>query len=182
MDDKKLKHTSKFLSLILRHQPQLIGLQLNDSGWANVEELLSKMTVNGEIVSRQLLETVVADNDKKRFSFNEDKTMIRASQGHSVSIDLALQPQTPPDVLLHGTIAAFIPAIKKDGLQKMSRQHVHLSADALTAEKVAGRRGKPVILTIKAKEMFNSGYSFYLSENGVWLTDHVSPAFIIFPS
>ncbi|MFT3978998.1 MAG: RNA 2'-phosphotransferase [Ferruginibacter sp.] len=181
MEDKKLKSASKFLSLILRHQPQLIGLTLDENGWADVDELLDKIKEHGEDLSKGLLETIVVTNDKKRFAFNKDHSRIRASQGHSVGIDLALKPQSPPDILWHGTIKNFIPLIQQNGLVKMNRQHVHLSADEDTAKKVAGRRGKPVLLAIRAKEMSDKGCSFYLSENGVWLTDGVSPSFIIFP-
>lgn len=182
MDDKKIRSTSKFLSLVLRHQPQLIGLQLDENGWADVEELLRKISAHGETVSKTLLETVVATNDKKRFAFNEDHTRIRASQGHSVEIDLGLEPKEPPVYLLHGTVATLLPSIKENGLQKMSRQHVHLSPDEATAIKVASRRGSPVVLTIRAKEMSDKGFVFYISENGVWLTGHVPPDFIIFSS
>jgi putative RNA 2'-phosphotransferase len=179
MTDKQIKSTSKFLSLLLRHRPELIGLDLDDNGWANVDELLQKIAAHGEALSKELLEKVVATNDKKRFAFNEDHTRIRASQGHSVDIDLNLNNRQPPEHLLHGTIADFIPSIKEHGLQKMSRQHVHLSAAEDTARQVGGRKGKPVILLIKAKLMYDKGFSFYLSENGVWLTDHVPPEFII---
>ncbi|RYY63282.1 MAG: RNA 2'-phosphotransferase, partial [Chitinophagaceae bacterium] len=128
------------------------------------------------------LETVVATNDKKRFAFNDDHSRIRASQGHSITVDLALEPQVPPEFLLHGTVAEAISEIQKSGLLKMSRQYVHLSEDEETAKKVGGRRGKPILLQIKASEMYEKGYPFFLSANGVWLTHEVPPAFIIFPS
>lgn len=182
MNEKQLKHTSKFLSLILRHQPEIIGLVLDENGWADVNELIRKMNEHGEPVTIDLLEIVVSSNDKKRFAFNEDHSRIRASQGHSVEVDLSLEPQVPPDILFHGSIDDFMDAIKEQGLQKMSRQHVHLSNDRDTAKKVAGRRGKPVILIIKALEMHKKGFSFYLSENAVWLTSQVPPDFIIFPN
>jgi putative RNA 2'-phosphotransferase len=182
MDEKKIRSTSKLLSLVLRHRPEAIGLELDENGWANVAELLTKAMVNEELISKELLEIVVATNDKKRFAFNEDHSLIRASQGHSVDIDLAISPAIPPAVLLHGTVAEFIAAIQQSGLQKMKRQHVHLSSDEETAKKVGGRRGKPIILQVKAKEMHEAGFIFYCSDNGVWLTHHVSPEFIIFPA
>lgn len=182
MDKKKLASTSKFLSLVLRHRPELIGISLDKNGWADVNELLAKMENHGEPVSKEMLENLVATNDKKRFAFNEDHSLLRASQGHSVEIDLDISPAIPPAYLLHGTIEDFLPSIQMEGLQKMSRQHVHLSTDIDTAKKVGGRRGKPVILQVKAREMHEAGILFYCSANAVWLTDHVAPEFIIFPA
>jgi len=173
--------TSKFLSLILRHKPETIGLQLDENGWANVDELISKINANGKELDFESLENIVLMNDKQRFSFNEDLSMIRANQGHSIEVDLALEPALPPEKLYHGTVAKFLEAIKENGLQKMSRQHVHLSHYIYTAQKVGSRRGKPVILTILANEMKEEGFPFFLSENGVWLCDHVPSKFILFP-
>jgi putative RNA 2'-phosphotransferase len=176
--EKQIKHISKFMSLVLRHQPQEIGLQLNENGWANVQELVEKMNAHGIQIDETLLNTVVETNDKKCFAFNEDKTMIRASQGHSIEVELDLQTVIPPELLYHGTVEKFITAIQKEGLKKMNRQHVHLSKDKETAVKVGGRRGKPVILVINAAAMHAAGHAFYLSANEVWLTDEVPAQYI----
>ncbi|MDX6180765.1 RNA 2'-phosphotransferase [Flavobacterium sp. Fl-77] len=182
MNEKTAKNISKFLSLVLRHSPQTIGLKLDENGWADVEELIAKCSRNGNVLNKELLDYVVENNDKKRFAFNEDKTKIRASQGHSVTVELNLRIVEPLDYLYHGTVQASIDAIKEKGLQKMSRQHVHLSKDRETAIKVGSRRGVPQILTIKSGEMFRDGFTFYLSENNVWLTDEVPVKYIEFPS
>jgi putative RNA 2'-phosphotransferase len=174
------KHISKFLSLVLRHKPERINLQLDANGWADVDELIKQLNAHDVPLDFELLEEIVITNDKQRFAFNADLTGIRASQGHSINVDLALQPVQPPGKLYHGTVARFMDAIKIDGLQKMSRQHVHLSSDEATAIKVGSRRGKPVILSIDAAGMHADGFLFYLSENGVWLTDEVPVAYIMF--
>lgn len=176
--NKSLKHTSKFISLVLRHQPEAIGLQLDENGWAMVQELINKMTAAGTALDIEILEEVVATNDKKRFAFNEDKTKIRASQGHSIEVNLELKAVTPPAILYHGTTDRYIESIFKTGLQKQSRRHVHLSASIDTAKSVGSRHGKPVILTINTKAMQDAGFLFYLSENNVWLTDHVPPQYL----
>ncbi len=173
---------SKFLSLILRHAPDKIGLTLDPNGWADVEELLTLMALKGKNVSHELLERVVAENDKKRFAFSEDGLRIRASQGHSVEIELDLPSAIPPDTLYHGTASRVIDSIREQGLKPGSRQHVHLSRDITTATKVGQRHGKPVVLIIRANEMISAGHSFYLSENEVWLTSHVPTEFIEFPT
>jgi putative RNA 2'-phosphotransferase len=178
--EKELKLISKLLSLVLRHQPEKLGLVLNENGWANVADLIEKMNANAMQINLQTLQTVVEQNDKKRFTFNEDKTMIRASQGHSIEVELNLEVALPPSFLYHGTVAKNLDAIRKQGLQKMSRQHVHLSMDKETAIKVGSRRGTPVILTVLASDMQNEGFIFYLSANNVWLTDKVPPNFIEF--
>ena len=178
MTEQNKKQISKFLSLVLRHRPDKIGLKLDDNGWANLNDIMEKSKIRFTL---QELNEVVATNDKKRFSFNEDKTKIRANQGHSLdAIDLKLKPQAPPLFLYHGTVEKFIPAIKLQGLKKMSRQHVHLSKDRETATNVGSRRGKPLILGIRALEMHNNRYQFFMSENGVWLTNAVPTKFIIF--
>ena len=169
---------SKRLSFVLRHRPQWIGITLDEQGWVNVETLLAKLAAKGEGIDLPVLQHVVATNEKKRYAFNEDGTKIRASQGHSVEVQLGYTPQQPPAVLYHGTVQAFVPAILKQGLQKRKRHHVHLSADVATAEKVGQRRGNPIILTIDAGAMFAQGYAFYISDNGVWLADEVPPQFI----
>ncbi|AMO20308.1 RNA 2'-phosphotransferase [Flavobacterium columnare] len=178
MNEKDIKNISKFLSLILRHSPETIHLKLDENGWADVEELITKSNKNRKALDFETLQYVVETNDKKRFTFNEDLTKIRANQGHSISVDLELQPQTPPDELYHGTVAKFIDTILKDGIQKMNRQHVHLSKDKETAIKVGNRRGTAIILKINTHQMAKDGYLFYCSENGVWLTDEVPPKYI----
>jgi putative RNA 2'-phosphotransferase len=180
MNDKQKKNISKFLSLILRHSPETIDLHLDENGWAGVEELISKSARHQTPFTKEELEEVVADNDKQRFSFNEDHSKIRANQGHSVNIQLDLAPQQPPDLLYHGTVQKFLPNIEQEGLLKMNRQHVHLSEDKATAEKVGSRRGIPVILNIRSGQMHQDGIAFYLSENRVWLTDHVPVKYIDF--
>ena len=175
------KRISKLMSLVLRHKPEHLDLTLDENGWVKVDLLLAAMQRQGLDVDRDLLEEVVRDNDKQRFAFNEGQIQIRASQGHSIEVDVQLAQKTPPSILLHGTVEKFLDAIRESGLKKMSRQHVHLSADMETASKVGSRRGKPVILQIDAANMEKNGHVFYLSANGVWLTDHVPPGFITFP-
>lgn len=165
---------SKFLSLVLRHEPQRIGLALDANGWANVNELLSKANLDFST-----LEQIVLTNDKKRYAFNEDKTKIRASQGHSIqTIDLQLEPKTPPDFLYHGTARWQLSSILKHGLLKCNRQYVHLSLDIETARKVGQRHGIPIILVINCKSMILNNHKFFLSDNNVWLTEHVPPKYL----
>ena len=179
---KSLTSTSKFLSLVLRHQPEVIGVQLDPEGWHPIDELIENANRKGNELSLELLHDVVASCKKKRFSLSYDGLKIRANQGHSVpDVELNLKPVTPPNQLFHGTVAAFIESIREQGLLKRSRNHVHLSADIETAKKVGARRGKPLILTIRTEAMHESGHSFYLSANGVWLTDAVPAQFIQFP-
>lgn len=179
---KSLTSTSKFLSLVLRHQPEVIGMRLDSEGWLPIDELIENANRRGNKISLELLHEVVASCEKKRFSLSDDGLRIRANQGHSVpDVELNLEPVAPPIQLFHGTVAAFIESIREQGLLKRSRNHVHLSADIETAKKVGARRGKPLILTIRAAAMHESGYSFYLSANGVWLTDTVPVSFIDFP-
>lgn len=180
MDEKITKGISKFLSFVLRHSPETIGLSLDENGWANVDELLQKSSRDGKILTIEMLTHVVESNDKKRFAFNSDKTKIRASQGHSIEIELNLMAVTPPEQLYHGTVAKYLEDIKKQGLQKMNRQHVHLSKDKETAVKVGSRRGLAQILTVNAGEMHRAGFRFFLSDNGVWLTDSVPENYIAF--
>jgi putative RNA 2'-phosphotransferase len=143
--------------------------------------LLSQCRAHGKDISRAILEDVVASNAKRRFALSDDGRRIRASQGHSVEVDLAYDPADPPDVLFHGTVATALPAIEAEGLSRMQRHHVHLSRDVATAAAVGGRRGVPVILRIRAGAMARDGHVFYLSQNGVWLTEHVPAAYIEFP-
>lgn len=174
----QLKNISKFMSLVLRHKPEEIGLQLDENGWGRVDELISKMNVKGIIVDRDIINTVVATNDKKRFAFNADKTLIRASQGHSIEVELNLPEAVPPDILYHGTTEKYLENIFKEGLKSQSRQYVHLSITIETAKSVGSRHGKPVILSINARAMHQAGFKFYLSENKVWLTDSVPAEYI----
>ncbi|WP_269233762.1 RNA 2'-phosphotransferase [Flavobacterium flavigenum] len=182
MNEKTAKSVSKFLSLVLRHSPETIGLKLDENGWADVEELIIKCNNRGSQnqMTAEILDYVVENNDKKRFAFSEDKTKIRASQGHSISVELHLAEVQPSEFLYHGTVSKFLDNIKKEGLQKMSRQHVHLSQEKETATKVGSRRGIPLILTIRSGEMHKDGFKFYLSENNVWLTDEVPVKYIEF--
>ncbi len=172
---EKYKNTSKFLSLVLRHKPETIGITLDKNGWADVSELLDKMN---DDITLEILEEIVKTNDKKRFAFNDDKTKIRASQGHSIGIDLNISSKIPPDILYHGTAEKFLESIKNSGLNRGSRTHVHLSTDYDTAINVGKRHGKPIVLKIVAKKMNLDGYKFYLSENKVWLTKEVAKEYI----
>jgi len=176
---KSLTTTSKFLSLVLRHKPEEIGLHLNEEGWANVSELLEKAAQHGMTISFALLEEVVNTNDKKRFAFNADKSHIRANQGHSVDINLNLQAVEPPAILYHGTATRFLDSIKEKGLLAGERQHVHLSANQEVAVSVGKRHGKPVIITVNAQQMAKDGLLFYRSDNGVWLTEKVPVGYLM---
>lgn len=178
MNEQHKKKTSKFLSYVLRHHPELINLNLDENGWANVDELITKSTNDSQGFTFEELDEIVETNDKKRFIFNEDKTRIRANQGHSIDINLALIPQQPPEFLYHGTAQSNIDSILEKGIEKRNRQHVHLSEDKETATKVGMRHGKPIILTINTEKMFDDGIEFYLSENNVWLTDFVDIKYI----
>ncbi|HEY9881786.1 MAG TPA: RNA 2'-phosphotransferase [Leptolyngbyaceae cyanobacterium] len=180
MPKDKFTKTSKFLSLVLRHQPETIGIVLDSAGWVSVSELLQACHTHGQPLTLAELHEVVANNDKQRFSFSEDGQKIRANQGHSVPVNLGYSPAVPPSILYHGTVERFLPSIKEEGLKKGTRHHVHLSPDEETARRVGGRRGKPVILRIESGEMHQAGYEFFQSENGVWLTDHVPPNYLVF--
>jgi len=170
----KHKKNSKFLSYVLRHKPESIGIALDENGWVEVSVLLEASNAAGKNISMELLKEIVESNDKKRFAFNEAEDRIRASQGHSIkNIDLALDEIRPPEILYHGTVEKFLEAIEKTGLQKMNRQHVHLSATKETATRVGSRRGKPIVLEVRALNMHKAGHKFYRSANGVWLTNTV---------
>jgi putative RNA 2'-phosphotransferase len=171
--DPSLVKTSKFLSLVLRHRPERIGLTLSEDGWAKVSELLHLMTAAGHPLTRETLMRVVAENDKQRFAMSEDGSRVRASQGHSLEIDLDLPPVEPPALLYHGTAERFVDSILEHGLLRGSRNHVHLSLDVETATRVGQRHGKPTVLLVAAGVMQRDGRTFFLSENGVWLTEHV---------
>ncbi len=179
MNEQQKKKLSKFLSYVLRHHPELIDLNLDENGWANVDELITKSKNDSQGFTFEELDEIVQTNDKKRFIFTEDKTRIRANQGHSIDINLALIPQQPPEFLYHGTAQSNIDSILEKGIEKRNRQHVHLSQDKETATKVGMRHGKPIILTINTQKMFDDGIEFYLSENNVWLTDFVDATYIL---
>jgi putative RNA 2'-phosphotransferase len=179
--EKHLVRISKFLSLVLRHKPQTIGLALDDGGWAQIDELIVKARGAGINLTEELLHQVVEQNDKKRFALSEDRLRIRASQGHSIAVSLELEPQEPPDLLYHGTASRFIASIRASGLVRGQRNHVHLSKDERTAVGVGKRHGKPAVLVIKAGRMHESGFQFFLSANGVWLTERVPIDYIVFP-
>lgn len=172
MSSKSSKDTSKFISLILRHKPETIGITLDEHGWADVKELIAGINKTRPLDMR-LLEKIVAEDEKQRYSFNEDKTLIRANQGHSVAVDVELEKKNPPDILYHGTGEKYVASIDEQGLLPKSRLYVHLSADYETAVKVGQRHGKPVVYQIQAQQMAANGIDFYQSVNGVWLTKRV---------
>jgi putative RNA 2'-phosphotransferase len=180
MQKDKLTRTSKFLSLVLRHRPELIGITLDSAGWVSVAELLRACRAHGRPLTREELREAVASNDKQRFSFSEDGRMIRANQGHSVPVELGYSPAVPPETLYHGTAEKFLPLIREEGLKKGARHHVHLSPDEETAGRVGGRRGTPVILKVESGRMQREGHEFFRSANGVWLTEHVPPEYLVF--
>jgi putative RNA 2'-phosphotransferase len=182
MDKKTLTELSKFLSFVLRHEPEAIGVTLDANGWIEIELFVEACQAHGKPLSRELLETIVATSPKQRFAISDDRRRVRANQGHSVEVDLAYLPAQPPETLFHGTVSASLPAIRSAGLKKMDRHHVHLSPDTATAQTVGMRRGKPVVLQIAAGRMHRDGRVFYLSANGVWLTEHVPPEYIEFPA
>ncbi|MGW8389545.1 RNA 2'-phosphotransferase [Pseudoduganella sp. HUAS MS19] len=169
---------SKFLSLVLRHKPEQIGLVLDQNGWASIDELIALAHARGTDLSRPQIESIVENNNKKRFAISADGTKIRANQGHSFDIALGLPPQSPPERLYHGTATRFLASIRESGLHAGSRQHVHLSSDLETAEKVGSRHGKPAVLTVESGQMARNGHLFYRSENGVWLTESVPAAYL----
>jgi putative RNA 2'-phosphotransferase len=173
-----MKRTSKFLSLVLRHEPEKIGLTLDAAGWVDVSELIAKCNAAGQALDAGSLAEIVRTSDKQRFTLSEDGTRIRAAQGHSVAVELGLTPTVPPDVLYHGTASTVVAAIRAEGLKPGSRQQVHLSADTVTARRVGARHGAPVVLTITAQRMHMAGHTFTQADNGVWLTDYVPPRFI----
>jgi putative RNA 2'-phosphotransferase len=178
MDDKRLIKVSKYLSKHLRHDPERLGLKLEAGGWVAVADLLAACADHHFPISRAELDDVVATNNKQRFAFDPSGSRIRANQGHSVDVDLQLEPQAPPDVLYHGTGQGSVPAILGNGLLKMARHHVHLSPDTATAIKVGMRHGRPVVLAVDAAAMHREGHMFYCSANGVWLVEHVPAQYL----
>lgn len=177
MDNNRLKRASRFLALVLRHEPQRAGVRPDPQGWVDVEQLLAGCREYGLPLTAEELHQVVTGNDKQRFALSADGSRIRAQQGHSIAVDLGLEPCTPPELLYHGTVGRFLPAIKAEGLRPMSRHDVHLCADVETARAVAMRRGKPVILAIEAGRMHGDGHVFRVTGNGVWLTASVPSAY-----
>ena len=179
---KSLESKSKFLSLVLRHKPEEIGITLDPQGWANLDELIQQANAKGAELTRDVVLEIVATNDKKRFALTSDGQRIRANQGHSAAVDLNLPPQEPPANLYHGTATRFSQSIRENGLLPGSRQHVHLSLAKATAIEVGSRHGHPVVLTVRASEMHRDGHEFYVSANGVWLTASVPTRYLDFPA
>lgn len=178
MDDKRRVRISKFMSLVLRHQPETANLTLEPGGWVGIDDLLSGAGGAGLRFTREELEAVVWACEKQRFAIDETGTKVRANQGHSAEVELQFEPAEPPAELFHGTADRFLSAILRDGLLKMARHHVHLSPDADTARKVGSRRGRPVILVADAAAMRAEGHAFYCSANGVWLVERVPPQYL----
>ncbi|MCP2272950.1 putative RNA 2'-phosphotransferase [Actinokineospora diospyrosa] len=181
MEDKMIIRLSKRLSKVLRHDPGSIGVTLDAAGWVDVDDLLKALAAHGTRMSRATLDRVVAENNKSRFAFDGTGARIRASQGHTVAVELELPEAPPPPVLYHGTVAAAMPGIRAEGLKPMKRHHVHLSATTETAVNVGSRRGKPIVLEVDAGRMAQAGHVFLLSANGVWLTAHVPVEYLDLP-
>jgi putative RNA 2'-phosphotransferase len=179
--DAHLTRFSKFISLVLRHQPTKYGLTLDDHGWAKIDDLITIANRVGVPLTNEVIQQVVAQNEKQRFAVTPDGKTIRARQGHSIAVDLELHPLEPPGRLYHGTAERFVPSIRAQGLLPGSRQHVHLSADVATAIKVGQRHGKAIVLTVESGAMYRESYPFYRAENGVWLVDAVPVAYLVIP-
>lgn len=178
MEKSRADKISKFLSLVLRHRPGAAGISLDEAGWTDVDALIAGCATAGWALTRAELDHVVATNAKKRFEFDEAGRRLRASQGHSVKVALGYVPTEPPELLYHGTVARFLPQIQREGLLKRERHQVHLSDEVATARAVGARRGKPLLLQIRAGAMHRAGHVFYLSSNGVWLTESVPVDFL----
>ncbi|WP_406112062.1 RNA 2'-phosphotransferase [Kitasatospora purpeofusca] len=178
MDEKRTIRTSKMLSRILRHEPERVGVALDPAGWVRVDVLLAALAARGTRLTGAELDHVVATNNKRRFAYSPDGLSIRASQGHTVAVDLGLAATEPPPVLFHGTATRSLEAILREGLRPMARQDVHLSADSDTAARVGSRHGRPVVLLVDAAAMAAAGHEFRVSANGVWLTDGVPPEYL----
>jgi putative RNA 2'-phosphotransferase len=172
---------SKFMSYVLRHRPERLGLTLDANGWVNVEELLDAANRAGKSITREQIEFIVAHDEKQRYSFSSDGSRIRANQGHSIAVDLELEAIKPPERLYHGTPVRFIDSIREQGLLRMKRTHVHLSEKEETAIEVGQRRGKSLVIVVEAGKMQADGFEFYRSENGVWLTEKVPIEYLVFP-
>ena len=174
------KDVDRLLSLVLRHKPETLGLTLDQNGWVETSDLLKALKNKGLETSMEELEKIVEDNNKQRFAFSDNKTKIKANQGHSIKVDLTLKEVVPPEALYHGTTYRFLKAIKAEGLSKMKRHHVHLSQDFDTAKTVGERRGEAIILYVDSYQMQLDGYKFYKTANNVWLTDCVPSKYIKF--
>jgi putative RNA 2'-phosphotransferase len=172
------RRLSKLLSLVLRHNPSLVGLRLDPAGWVDLDELVAGIQERRPGVTRADVERVVATNEKQRFALDDSRNRIRANQGHSVPVDLGLPRRRPPAVLFHGTIQANVARILREGLNRRSRHAVHLSPDRATAARVGARRGLPAVLCVDAARMHADGYEFSVSENGVWLVEAVPPEYL----
>ncbi len=173
----ELTTTSKFIALILRHKPETIHLQLDEHGWAKVDELIAGVSKTHPI-DLEILEEIVRTDNKQRYSFSEDRTLIRANQGHSIPVDVELEKRTPPDILYHGSASKFETSIMEEGLLPKSRLYVHLSKDIETAKVVGSRHGTPIIFEVNTKSMVSDGYEFYYSRNGIWLTKNVPAIYL----
>ena len=174
-----MRSTSKFISLILRHKPEAIGITLDEHGWADVQALIDGVNATGRHhLTPETLEEIVRTDEKQRYAFNEDHTRIRANQGHSISVDVELEKKTPPEVLFHGTGEKYTDAIDRQGLIPKGRLYVHLSSDVETARKVGSRHGKPVIYQVDCQRMVADGHMFFISANHVWLTKHVPAGYL----
>ncbi len=176
--EKNAVRLSKFLSLVLRHRPEALGITLDDNGWTDANQLVVQLRDKGWPADRAVLDRLVSDNPKKRFAYNESGDKIRASQGHSVAVTLGYSAKEPPAMLYHGTGQQSVPGILTVGIEKRKRHHVHLSPDIPTALNVGRRHGQPAVFIVKALEMYRLQYTFFLSDNGVWLTDYVPPGFL----
>jgi putative RNA 2'-phosphotransferase len=178
ISEKQVTHISKFLSLVLRHQPETIGIELNQNGWTDFDLLIEKSNNYGMKFDIETLKHIVDTNSKKRFAFNDAFDKIRASQGHSINIELGYTNQRPPKILYHGTGEKSVQSIIETGLEKRNRQHVHLSRDIETAIKVGQRHGKPFVFIVLSEQMYNDKFEFFISDNGVWLTDNVATKYL----
>ena len=174
-----MKNVGVHIALVLRHNPKVAGIKLDENGWADVDELIAGVRRNGYAIDRDILDTIVATDKKGRFAYSADKTKIRANQGHSISVDVGMEEKRPPAVLYHGTAEKYIESIRREGINKMSRNYVHLSADEDTAVNVGSRHGKPIVLKIDTEGMYKDGHIFYISLNGVWQTDFVPFKYVI---
>ena len=177
---EKLVKLGRFISLILRHSPETIGIKLDENGWADVEELIILMNKNRRKIDIDTLKEIVETNNKKRYEFSDDFKKIRACQGHSINVDVELEQAVPPEFLYHGTAVKNIESIKKDGIKKASRQHVHLSSDYNTAYNVGKRHGKPYIIKVLSGKMGKDRKKFYISKNEVWLSDDIETEYLVF--
>lgn len=181
MDERRRVKASKFLSKVLRHDPGSVGIVLDDAGWADLDELIAAANRRGYPIDRESIREIMERGDKPRFTLSEDGSRIRASHGHTVDVELGLEPQKPPDVLYHGTAEGFVDSIRRDGLVAQNRQYVHLSSDEETAFKVGRRHGKPVVMVIDAARMWADGWQFHHSASGVWLTEWVPADYLTMP-